>query len=229
MSFNRLVDQRYDAANPRTQARALPAGLLSRRYVIAFTAVSAALLMLAAWQLNPLCFALSPVALAVVFLYSYTKRFTAWSHLVLGFSLGMAPAAAWIAVRGRLDPEILLLTAAVMLWTAGFDVIYACQDIEFDRSAGLYSLPRRVGVARALAFSMAMHAAMLVLLVILALLYGLGWPAFAGLGVVALLLAYEHSLVKSHDLSRVNAAFFTANGFVSIALCAGGVTDVLAR
>jgi len=229
MSFNRLADHAYDAANPRTRMRALPAGLLSRRYVIAFTAASAALLALAAWQLNPLCLALSPLALAVVMVYSYTKRFTHWSHLVLGFSLGMAPAAAWIAVRGSLDPQILLLTTAVMLWTAGFDIIYACQDVEFDRSAGLYSLPQRLGVARALAVSMAMHTTMLVLLLVLAWLQGLGWLAFAGLGFVAMLLAYEHSLVKPHDLSRVNAAFFTVNGWVSLLFFVSWAAAVLLK
>jgi 4-hydroxybenzoate polyprenyltransferase len=209
--------------------RALPAGLLSRRYVIVFTAVSAALLVLAAWQLNPLCFALSPLALVVVLFYSYTKRFTHWSHLVLGFSLGMAPAAAWIAVRGSLDPQILLLTAAVMLWTAGFDIIYACQDVEFDRSAGLYSLPQRFGVAGALAVSMAMHTTMLLLLLALAWLQGLGWPAFTGLGIVAMLLAYEHSLVKPDDLSKVNAAFFTVNGWVSLLFFVSWAAAVLLK
>ena len=216
MAFNRLVDARWDAANPRTQNRAIPAGLLSTGFVAVFTAVSAAVLCGAAWMLNPLCFKLSPLALGVVCCYSYTKRFTAWSHLVLGFSLGIAPAAAWIAVRGSLDPAILLLTVAVMLWTAGFDIIYACQDIEFDRGAGLHSIPKWLGVGRALKVSMAMHAAMMIPLVALALEMNLGWIAMVGLAAVGGLLVYEHSLVKPGDLSRVNPAFFNVNAYISL-------------
>ena len=229
MSFNRLADWRMDAANPRTSARALPAGLLSRRFVAQFTFLSAALLVLAAHQLNALCFALSPAVLAILFFYSYTKRFTVLSHLILGFCLGLAPAAAWIAVRGRLDPPILLLSAAVMLWTAGFDIIYACQDLEFDRRAGLFSLPRRVGIGRALGISTRMHALMLALLAALAMLERLGWVSLAGLAVVAALLIYEHSLVKPHDLSRVNAAFFTVNGYISVLFFAFWAAAVLLR
>ena len=216
MAFNRLVDAPWDAANPRTRMRALPSGLLSRSFVAAFAAVSAGVLVLAAWQLNRLCLLLSPVALGVVCFYSYTKRFTLWSHLVLGLSLGIAPAAAWIAVRGSLDPAILLLTLAVMLWTAGFDIIYACQDVEFDHSAGLYSLPRRMGVSRALAVSTAMHVVMMIPLVALAVLFHLGWIAAVGLVLVAALLVYEHSLVKPGDLSRVNPAFFNVNAWISL-------------
>jgi len=216
MTFNRIVDVRLDAANPRTAARALPAGLLSRRFAILFTIASAALLVLAAWQLNPLCLRLSPLALAILFLYSYSKRFTWLSHLMLGFCLGMAPAAAWAAVRGRLDWQILLLTAAVTLWTAGFDIIYALQDLAFDQRAGLRSLPRRLGVANALRVSAFFHVLMLILLWALALVEGLGWISMAGVGVVAALLAYEHRLVKPHDFSRINAAFFTMNGYISV-------------
>ncbi len=229
MSFNRLADWRLDAANPRTSSRALPAGQLSLRFVVSFTVLSAGLLALAAYQLNRLCFLLSPVALAVLFLYSYTKRFTTLSHLILGFCLGMAPAAAWIAVRGRLDLPILLLTAAVTLWVAGFDIIYACQDVEFDRRTGLFSLPRALGVARALAVSQLMHGVMLALLVALALVEGLGWISLLGLAVVAALLLYEHSLVKPHDLSRVNAAFFTVNGYISLLFFVFWAADVLLR
>jgi 4-hydroxybenzoate polyprenyltransferase len=156
----------------------------------------------AAWQLNPLALALSPIALAVLFLYSYTKRFTTWSHLVLGFCLGMSPAAAWIAVAGSLDPRMVILCAAVTLWVAGFDVLYACQDLDFDRAAGLYSVP--------------MHVAMAALLIWLAASFQLPWPAWAGVGVVAALLAYEHSLVRAGDLRRLNAAFFTVNGYISL-------------
>ncbi len=216
MAFNRLVDARWDAANPRTSNRALPAGLLSSSFVALFIVVSAAVFGLAAWMLNPLCFQLSPLALGIVCLYSYTKRFTAWSHLVLGFSLGIAPAAAWIAVRGSLDPVILLLTAAVMLWTAGFDIIYACQDVEFDRGAGLHSIPKRLGVARALVVSSVMHVLMMIPLIVLAVRMQLGWIAFGGLAAVAGLLVYEHSLVRPGDLSRVNPAFFNVNAYISV-------------
>jgi 4-hydroxybenzoate polyprenyltransferase len=218
MSFNRLIDRSIDAANPRTASRALPTGALSVGFVYAFAAASSVLLILAAYQLNPLSFALSPVALAVLFVYSYTKRFTIFSHIVLGFCLGMAPAAAWIAVRGSLDPRILLLTAAVTLWTAGFDILYACQDIDFDRGAGLHSVPQRWGIARALEVSSAMHIVMVLLLVWLAWASGLGWISLTGLAITAALLVYEHRLVKPSDLSRLNAAFFTTNGWIGILL-----------
>ena len=215
MSFNRITDLRLDAANPRTATRALPARLLSVRFAAVFTAVSAGLLVLAAYQLNPLCFQLSPVALVLLFLYSYTKRFTWLTHLMLGLCLGLAPAAAWIAVRGSLDWPILLLSAAVALWVAGFDIIYACQDLEFDRQASLFSLPQRLGIRRALQVSGLLHLLMLGLLVALAAVLNLGWISLLGVAVVAALLAYEHHLVKPHDLSRINAAFFTVNGYIS--------------
>ena len=216
MSFNRIVDLRLDAANPRTATRALPAGLLSVRFAAVFSGVSGGLLVLAAYQLNPLCFRLSPLALALLFFYSYTKRFTWLTHLVLGLCLGLAPAAAWIAVRGTLEWSILLLSGAVALWVAGFDIIYACQDLEFDRQAALFSLPRRLGIARALQVSGLLHLLMLGLLVALAAVQGLGWISLLGVGVVAALLAYEHHLIKPHDLSRINAAFFTVNGYISV-------------
>lgn len=218
MSFNRLIDRHIDAANPRTADRALPAGDLSVSFVAAFAAASSAILILAAWQLNPLALRLSPVALAILFVYSYTKRFTLWSHIVLGFCLGMAPAAAWIAVRGTLEPPILLLTAAVTLWTAGFDILYACQDVEFDRRYGLHSVPQRWGVRRALQISSLLHIVMLLLLLWLAWASRLGWLSWMGLAAVAALLFYEHRLVKPHDLSRLNAAFFTTNGWIGILL-----------
>ncbi|MCU1234159.1 MAG: putative 4-hydroxybenzoate polyprenyltransferase [Candidatus Solibacter sp.] len=216
MAFNRLVDARIDAKNPRTSTRHLPAGQLSEGFAWAFVAGASAVFFLAAWRLNPLCLLLAPVALGIVFFYSFTKRFTAFSHLVLGFSLGIAPAAAWIAVRGSLDARILWLTAAVTFWTAGFDVIYSCQDYEFDRAEGLFSVPRALGIAGALRVAMAMHTMMIVCL--LALVYGLhlGGLAMAGVAAIAALLIYEHSLVKATDLSRVNAAFFTMNGYVSV-------------
>lgn len=216
MTMNRIADVRYDAANPRTQNRALPKGELSMHFAWTFTLICAAVLVIAAWQLNRLALELSPLALAILFLYSYTKRFTAWSHVVLGFCLGISPAAAWIAVRGSLDPRMLILCAAVTLWVGGFDVLYACQDIEFDKQAGLYSVPKRFGVAGALGIARIMHILMVLLLGWLAWSFGLAWPAWAGIVVVAALLAYEHSLVKPNDLSKINAAFFTINGYISL-------------
>jgi 4-hydroxybenzoate polyprenyltransferase len=227
MAFNRLADAKLDAANPRTRARALPAGLLSRGFVAGFVVLSCAVFVLAAAQLNPMALALSPVALAVVLLYSYAKRFTRWSHLVLGFALGIAPAAAWIAVQGSLDARILLLTAAVTFWVAGFDVLYACQDYDFDQQAGLHSVPRAYGIAAALWLARAFHAAMLLLLGGLVLAFGLGPIAWAGVVAVAALLAYEHSLVRPGDLSRLNAAFFTMNGVIAVVFFAFLAGDLL--
>jgi 4-hydroxybenzoate polyprenyltransferase len=216
MTFNRLADAEMDARNPRTATRHLPAGLLSRRFAWAFLLASVAVFLLAARALNPLCFRLAPVALALVLGYSYTKRFTALTHFVLGLCLGAAPAAAWIAVTGGLDARILWLTAAVTLWTAGFDILYACQDYEFDVREGLRSLPARLGIARALRVARLLHAFVPVCLLALAHSFGLGGLAFAGTGAIALLLVYEHRLVSPHDLSRVNAAFFSVNGWVSV-------------
>ena len=216
MTLNRLADIEYDRRNPRTANRALPAGELSIGFAWMFTAVSSAVLVLAAWQLNPLALKLSPVALAILFFYSYTKRFTAWSHFVLGLCLGISPAAAWIAIRGSLDWRMLILCAAVTLWVGGFDVLYACQDVEFDRAAGLFSIPRKLGISRALEIARGMHVVMVILLAWLAWSFHLAWPAWVGIGVVAALLAYEHSLLKPNDLSKMNAAFFTVNGYISL-------------
>jgi 4-hydroxybenzoate polyprenyltransferase len=216
MAFNRLVDQDIDARNPRTRSRHLPAGLLSRGFAWAFVAGAAALFFFAAAQLNQLCLRLAPVALAVLFFYSFTKRFTSFSHVVLGFCLGIAPAAAWIAVRGSLDPRILWLTAAVTCWTAGFDVIYSCQDFEFDSAEELWSIPRALGIGAALRVARMLHVLMIVCLLMLVYALHLGLLALAGVGAVVALLLYEHSLVKATDLSRVNAAFFTMNGYVSV-------------
>jgi 4-hydroxybenzoate polyprenyltransferase len=229
MAFNRLADASIDAANPRTQTRALPAGTLTPGFVITFVVVSCAVFVFAASQLNRLSFILSPLALAIILLYSYTKRFTRWSHLVLGFAMGIAPSAAWIAVRGSLDPRILLLTAAVTFWGAGFDVLYACQDYEFDREAGLHSIPRYFGISKSLWISRLFHFIMLLLLVSLVVVFGLGKLAIAGVVVVALLLVYEHSLVSPHDLSKLDAAFFTMNGVISVVFffCVAG--DLLVR
>jgi len=216
MAFNRILDAQIDARNPRTRMRHIPAGILSTRFAWGFVTVSILVFLLAARMLNPLCLKLAPVALAVVLSYSYTKRFTAFSHLILGFALGIAPAAAWIAVTGTLDARILWLTAAVTFWTAGFDVIYSCQDYEFDRAEGLFSLPRRFGMAGALWIARFFHLVMVVCLVLLSASFGLGWLSWTGISAIVLLLLYEHSLVRAGDLSRLNAAFFTVNGYVSV-------------
>jgi 4-hydroxybenzoate polyprenyltransferase len=227
MAFNRLVDFAYDRLNPRTAGRALPAGLLSAGQVWLFVAVTTALFVFAASRINPLAFALSPLALVIVWGYSFTKRFTRWSHFVLGLALSVAPMGAWIAVRGRMELPAFVLSAAVLLWAGGFDVIYACQDVEFDRRQGLFSLPSRAGVATALWISGAMHVGTVALVAVLPLLVPLGAIYGAGVVLVALLLAWEHSLVRPSDLSRVNAAFFTLNGIVSLGLLAFTATDVL--
>jgi len=229
MAFNRWADAAIDAANPRTSTRALPAGQLSPAFVVSFVVVSSAVFVLAASQLNRLSLLLSPVALAVLLLYSYTKRVTRWSHLVLGFALGIAPAAAWIAVRGSLDPRILLLTAAVTFWVGGFDVLYACQDYDFDRGAGLHSLPRYFGIRGALWIARSFHLIMIGFLIGLFLVFGLGKLAALGVLVVILLLLYEHSLVKPNDLSKLNAAFFTMNGVISVLFFVFVAADLLLR
>jgi len=229
MAFNRVADAAIDAANPRTQTRALPTGTLTPSFVTTFVVISCAVFVLAASQLNHLTLILSPLALAIVLLYSYTKRFTRWSHLVLGFALGIAPAAAWIAVRASLDPRILLLTAAVTFWVGGFDVLYACQDFDFDREAGLHSLPRYFGIRAALVIARLFHVIMLLLLIALVITFGLGKFAIAGVVAVAILLAYEHSLVSSHDLSKLNAAFFTMNGVISVVFFVFLAADLLVR
>jgi 4-hydroxybenzoate polyprenyltransferase len=229
MAFNRLVDADIDARNPRTKMRHIPAGLLSLRFGWGFVAASSLFFTFAAWELNPLCFHLAPLALLVVFVYSFTKRFTSLSHLVLGFALGIAPAAAWIAVRGSLDPRILLLTAAVTFWTAGFDIIYSCQDYEFDSDSGLFSLPSKIGIGPALMLARLLHVSMILCLLALIHLLDLGALAVAGVGAVCALLIYEHSLVKANDLSRVNAAFFTMNGWVSVLFFVFWTADVLLR
>jgi len=216
MTMNRIADLKYDRHNPRTAQRALVTGALSVGFAWGFTIVAAAVLIVAARQLNSLALELSPVALALVFFYSYTKRFTAWSHLVLGLCMGISPAAAWIAVAGSFDPRILLLCGAVTLWGGGFDVLYACQDVEFDRQVGLFSIPKRFGIARALGIARGMHVLMALLLMCLAAAFHLAWPAWAGIAVIAALLTYEHSLVRANNLTRVNAAFFTVNGYISI-------------
>lgn len=216
MGFNRLADQAIDARNPRTARRELPAGLLSRREVWLFVSLAAAALVFAAAMLNPLCLVLSPVALAVVFGYSYTKRFTSLSHLVLGLALGIAPVGAWLAVRGRFEAPPIVLALAVLAWVAGFDTIYACQDVDFDRSEGLRSLPARLGTRGALVVARVLHVSAVALLASLYALVPLHPVYLVGVAAVAALLVYEHSLVSADDLSRVDAAFFTVNGWISL-------------
>src|SRR5207253_2012558 len=195
---------------------ALPAGVLSRGFVAGFVVFASAIFVLAAWQLNPLALALSPVAPAIVLAYSYTKRFTEWSHVVLGVALGIAPAAAWIAVRATLDPRILLLSGAIVFWVAGFDVLYSCQDYEFDRASELYSMPKAFGIGAALWLARVFHLVMIALLATFLVAFQLGVWAMAGVVVVAALLGWEHSLVAEDDLTRLNAAFFTMNGVISV-------------
>jgi 4-hydroxybenzoate polyprenyltransferase len=216
MTINRIVDLRYDRENPRTNKRALATGDLSVSFAWVFTIVAVSLFLVAAWQLNRLALELAPAALAILFFYSFTKRFTNWSHLFLGFALGISPAAAWIAVTGGLDLRILILCAAVTLWVGGFDVLYACQDVDYDRRAGLFSVPKRFGIARALLIARTMHVGVVSLLASLAGSFALPWPAWVGIAVVAALLAYEHSLVKADDLSKLDAAFFAVNGYISL-------------
>jgi len=229
MAFNRLVDARLDAENPRTAMRALPAGLLSQGFVAAFVVISSGVFFLGAAMLNPLTLWLAPLALVVVLAYSYMKRVTRWSHLVLGLALGIAPSAAWIAVRGSLDWRIAVLSAAVLLWVAGFDVLYACQDYEHDRKVGLNSIPQAFGLQGAFWVARGMHLAMLILLLCLVRLFALGAISYVGVGVVAALLGYEHSIVAPNDLRRMNAAFFTLNGVISVAFFCFFAADVLLR
>ncbi len=215
MTMNRIADLRYDRENPRTKQRALATGVLSLQFAWFFTVVAVALFFVAAWQLNLPALKLAPLAIAILFFYSFTKRFTSWSHLFLGFALGISPAAAWIAITGGLDSRMLILCGAVTLWVGGFDVLYACQDVDFDQQAGLFSVPKRFGIANALLIARAMHAGVIGLLGWLAFSFGLPWPAWMGIAVVAALLAYEHSLVKANDLSKLDAAFFAVNGYIS--------------
>lgn len=219
MTFNRLIDRQFDAANPRTANRELPSGKLSVPFAWAFFFVSVALFEFAAYSLNWLTFALSPVALLSILGYSYAKRFTAFAHLILGWSLAISPTAAWIAVRGAIDSEVpLLLSLLVMMWTAGFDVLYACQDYEYDKKAGLRSIPARFGIKNSLNIARIFHFQAFVVLILLYLITGLGWLALVGVLAVGALMVYQHTLVKPNDLSRMNAAFFTTNAFVSVIL-----------
>lgn len=219
MTFNRIVDRDIDAANPRTASREIPRGKLSLGFAWGFLFASIGVFLLAAWSLNWLTFALSPIALLSVLGYSYAKRFTAFAHLILGWALAISPTAAWIAVRGAIDSEVpLLLSLFVLMWTSGFDVLYACQDYEFDKKAGLRSIPARFGIARSLWIARLFHFQAFIVLLLAFLVTGLRWPALVGIGLVGILLVYQHTLVKPDDLSRMNAAFFTTNAFVSVIL-----------
>ena len=229
MTFNRIADLQYDVMNPRTRRRALPRGTLSMRFAVVFTIAMSALFIVSAWQLNLLCFYLSFPTLAILLLYSYTKRFTSLSHIVLGFAVGCAPLAAWLAIRGAFAWPPILLSAAVMFWVAGFDLIYALQDIEFDRKANLLSFPSKFGVAPSLRLSMLFHAATVLLLVRTAMLANLGWMAYGGIAIVGGILYWEHRLVTPQDLSRINVAFFNLNGYISILLLLTFAGDILIR
>lgn len=229
MTFNRIVDARIDSENPRTAKRAIPVGIIKTGEAWLFFAVSVALFVFAAYCLNRLAFYLAPVALLVLLGYSYTKRFTSWSHMVLGLALGIAPVGAWVAITGRIDITPGFLMLAVLLWTAGFDIIYSLQDIEFDREKGLFSLPSRFGPAKALLLARLFHIGMIACLVIFGFLADLGTIYRIGVFVVWGFLVYEHSLVSPKDFSKVNTAFFTMNGIVSIGLFLFVVGDVLLK
>jgi 4-hydroxybenzoate polyprenyltransferase len=229
MAFNRWADAEIDRVNPRTATRAIPAGLLSRQFTIGFTIASAAIFLVGASRLNRLTLELAPLALAVIFFYSYAKRFTHWSHLVLGLALGIAPSAAWIAVRGSLDLRIVVLTGAVLFWVGGFDVLYACQDYDHDVQAGLHSIPQAFGLNAAFWIARVMHLAMLALLVALIVLFHLSWITVVGVVAVAVMLIYEHQLVSPDDLRRLNAAFFMMNGIISFVFFLAVAADLMFR
>ncbi len=227
MGLNRIIDRKIDAANPRTAGRELPRGAIGAGETAVFVAVSFGFMAYAAYMLNPLCLMLSPVAIAVLFLYSYTKRFTWSSHFVLGLAISAAPLGSWVAVKGAFDPAILPLALAVIFWLAGFDVLYALQDIEFDRSYGLYSIPKRFGVQKSLQLARSFHAVSFLLLVLNGLIFGLGGLYMAGMFVAACLFIYEHSLVSENDLSKLDMAFFSMNGYISVGVFLFTLADFL--
>jgi 4-hydroxybenzoate polyprenyltransferase len=229
MAFNRLVDRDIDAVNPRTASRALPAGNLNTKFVAGFVLVASLVFILGAGMLNKLSLELSPLALLILLSYSYMKRLTRWSHLVLGLALGIAPAASWIAVRGSLDPRILVLTLAVLLWVGGFDVLYACQDYGHDRTVGLNSVPQAFGLEAAFWIARVMHLGMLVTLAVLIKIFDLGWVSAVGVVLVALLLSYEHAIISPKDMRRMNAAFFTLNGVISVVFFIAIAADIATR
>ncbi len=229
MSFNRWADAQLDSKNPRTKMRAIPAGQLTKAFVGGFTIVTSLLFLIAAGQLNRITLLLAPIELGLILSYSYTKRFTRWSHLVLGLVLGSVPVAAWVAVRGTLDVRILVLTSVVFCWVGGFDMLYACQDAEHDRKEGLNSIPAAIGVNNAFRLARMLHVAMLALAIWLIHLFALGVFTWIGMGIVAVLLLYEHLIVSPKDLSRMNAAFFTMNGVISIVFFVAVAASVLAK
>lgn len=229
MGLNRLIDAEIDGKNPRTKDRAIPSGLLRKKSVAVWIGVAVALFLFAAYQLNPLCFSLTPIALFLLLSYSYCKRFTSLCHMVLGLCLAAAPVGAWIAVRGNVEPAALLLGSAVLFWVAGFDILYALQDLDFDRSAGLHSIPARIGAGAALVTARLFHLVTVGMLAAVAYAADLGIVYRVGIGAVAVLLGYEHSLVREGDLSRLNTAFFTANGYISCAVFLCALTDTLIR
>ena len=229
MGLNRIIDREIDRANPRTRNRELPMGIIMVSEAVLFTIISFVILILSAYMLNPLCLKLSPIAIAVLFLYSYTKRFTWATHFVLGLSLSAAPMGAWIAVRGTFDAEILPITVAVIFWLAGFDTLYALQDIEFDKSYGLSSIPKRFGIKKALFFARAFHLVSFLLLLLSGLLFKLGIVYWLGMMIVAGMLIYEHSLVREDDLSKLDIAFFNMNGYISLSVFAFTFLDYILR
>jgi len=229
MGFNRWADRKIDAENPRTKIRALPRGLVSPGQVIAFIGASSAVLVFAAYKLNPLCFYLSPLALGIVFLYSYTKRFTFLAHAFLGLAISGSPLGAWIAVTGRFEAPAFVLGLAVLFWLLGFDVLYALQDIDFDQKAGLHSIPQRFGIRRSLWISRASHAITMAALFWLASLCSLGWYYLAGVLISLCLIIYEHTLVKEQDLSKLDFAFFNMNGYISVTIFFFTLLDVTLR
>lgn len=229
MGLNRIIDREIDRANPRTKNRELPMGIIMVSEAVLFTIISFAVLILSAFMLNPLCLKLSPIAIAVLFLYSYTKRFTWATHFILGLSLSAAPMGAWIAVRGTFDAEILPITVAVIFWLAGFDTLYALQDIEFDKSYGLSSIPKRFGIKKALFFARTFHLVSFLLLLLSGLLFKLGIVYWLGMMIVAGLLIYEHSLVKEDDLSKLDIAFFNMNGYISLTVFVFTFLDYILR
>ena len=227
MGLNRIIDARIDAENPRTAGRQIPAGIISRKEAWIFVISSTLLLLVAAWQLNPLCFYLSPLVLAFFILYAYCKRFTALAHIVLGICLAGAPLGAWIALRSTIEWPILVLALAVLVWVAGFDIFYALQDLDFDRKQGLHSIPVRLGEKGAILLGKILHGLMVGLLLLIPQGLPLGMIYYAGIGVISLMIAWEHHLVKPGDLSKLDAAFFNMNGYISVTIFCFTLADVL--
>ena len=227
MGLNRIIDARIDAENPRTASRHLPSGKVNMTEAWLLVTGALLLFLVSAWMLNPLCLKLAPIAIFFLILYSYCKRFTAMAHVVLGICLSAAPVGAWIALRGDIGWPVIVLGFAVLFWVAGFDIFYALQDYEFDRERGLFSVPSRFGVERSFLITRAFHASMIILLLLLLFMNGLGWIYFTGVVVVAGLLIYEHMLVRPDDLSKLDAAFFNMNGYISVTIFLFTLTDAL--